>query len=290
MPAKRLGGKWADVLRSHGVQSVPMDDNEKRPQIYTSQWWSGFPSSAMNELNPQNIAALPGLVSRLIVIDLDGPDELIRNYFAARPVLPVSWQVITSSGGRHMWYRMPEYIKRPISKCRLWKGDGKHEEILVLGDRSLATCPPSRYAKGRQYKWTGSKHPLNSDLARCPEWLVDEIMALQERPKMVTVPLDSPTGLFFSTGSEFDRGFEVHDKLAVLVRYGLRLATNRANPSGWIPCFRPGDDDRVPSASVRSDGSILWTSVHGGVGFWQALVLLGAFLSVDDAKKELRKS
>jgi hypothetical protein len=52
MPAKRLGGKWADVLRTHGVQSVPMDDNEKRPQIYTSQWWSGFPSSAMFQFTP----------------------------------------------------------------------------------------------------------------------------------------------------------------------------------------------------------------------------------------------
>ena len=267
-----------------------MDDNEKRPQVYTSQWWSGFPSTAMNELNPQNIAALPGLVSRLVVIDLDGPSELIRPYFDARPVLPRSWQVRTSSGGLHLWFRLPDWLKRPISKCRLWQGHGKHEEILVMGDRSLATCPPSRYASGKQYKWIGSRHPLNSDLARCPEWLVDEILEKQIQPKLTTIPEDRPVGLFFGTGSEFDRGFEVHNKLELLVRYGLKLATNRANPSGWIPCFRPGDNDRVPSASVREDGAVLWTSVHGGIGFWQALVLLGAFSDIDDAKTQLRKS
>lgn len=286
-----IAAKWADKLREHGIQTVPMDDNEKRPAIRTSEWWSGFPQSAMHELSPNNIAALPGLVSRLLVIDLDGPDELIRDYFKARPVLRNTWKVVTSSGGTHLWYRLPEWVTRPITKCRLWQGEGKHQEILILGDRSLASCPPTRYAIGRSYKWTGSKHPLNSKLPVAPEWLMDEVMQAQER-KPVEQPLvtfESTSGLYFGTGGGYERAWEVHDKLSVLVGYGLKLATSRPNPSGWISCYRPGGDDRVPSASVRADGSVLWTSHHGSVSFWQALVLLGAFHDTDSAKAYLTK-
>lgn len=281
--------KWAGILRDHGIQTLPMDNDTKRPMVRSSEWWGGFPESAMNELSPRNIAALPGVVSRLLVIDLDGPDDLVRQYFKAKPVLPDSWKVSTSSGGMHLWFRLPEWVRRPISKCKLWQGEGKHEEIAVLGDRSLATCPPTRYATGKQYKWLQPKHPLNSKLATAPGWLMDDVMALQERPVELPVVPPQRSGLFFSTGKDYERLFEVHDKLAVLVQHGLKLAGGRPNASGWISCYRPGGDDRSPSASVRHDGSVLWTSHHGGMSFWSALVLLGAYPDEQSAKDYLLK-
>ena len=71
---------WVKVLNDHGINTVPMSSEQKMPLIQTSQYWSGFPLSAMKDLSPKNIAALPGLASRLLVLDLDGPQDKIREF------------------------------------------------------------------------------------------------------------------------------------------------------------------------------------------------------------------
>lgn len=279
--ARDLGAKWADKLASHGVRCIPMDPINKRPMVHTSSWWGGFPVSAMRELQPQNISALCGQVSRLIVIDLDGPDELLRSYWRGKPALPLTWQVRTSSGGRHLWYRIPDWHKQPMPRCKLWQGQGKHEEIAILGERSLATCPPSQYGSGQQYKWLAGKNPLTSPMATLPAWLLNEIIAVTHRsapaPETPEIGvIEQPQGMTFPVGESRIDPLPI-DRLAVLRSHGLKLASSRPNPSGWIACYRPHDNDRVPSASVKYDGSVLWTSSNGAMGFWDALCLLGNY-------------
>lgn len=274
--ARDLGARWAEMLNSHGIKCIPMDPNNKRPYVRTSNWWGGFPVSAMQELKPKNIAALCGQVSGLIVIDLDGPADLLCSYWRGKPVLPNTWQVRTPSGGRHLWYRIPDWYKQPIGRCKLWQGQGKHEEIAILGERSLATCPPSRFGSGNQYKWMRGPNPLTSPLATLPAWLLQEIMAINLRSAIpATINIDTSPGMVFGVGETREYG-EIN-RLQVLRDHGLKLAANRPNPSGWIACYRPHDDDRVPSASVKEDGSVLWTSSHGALGFWDALCLLGNY-------------
>lgn len=275
--------EWAKKLNQHGILTVPMAVDDKYPLVYTSQYFGkGFPLSAYEDLRPQNIAALPGLASRLVVLDLDGPQELICAWFKSRPALPRTWQVTSGGGGRHLWFRLPSWWTRPVPNVQLWKGTGKHEEILVLGDRKLASCPPSRYGSGKMYKWAGSSNPLNSDCGYAPRWLLDEIYEAA-RPKV-----SRQVGVRPMTTREFAPSDEIQDRLKILVDFGLRLA-GRENASGWIPCHRPGDTgDRRPSASARADGSVVWTSDKGSMDFWSVLVALKAFPTTQDAIEALR--
>lgn len=274
---------WAKELDSHGIKTVPMASDDKYPLVKTSQYFGiGFPLSAYEDLRPQNLAALPGLASRLVVLDLDGPQELVRAYFESRPALPRTWQVTTGGGGRHIWFRLPGWWTRPVPNVRLWQGDGKHQEIAVLGDRKLASCPPTRYSVGKGYKWAGSSNPLNSRCGIAPKWLLDEIYE-QARPKAT-----AQGGIRNMSTREFAPSEEIQDRLKILIDCGLRLA-GRENSAGWIPCYRPGDsNDRRPSASVRADGSVVWTSDKGSVYFWDVLVLLGAFPNTQAAIEAIR--
>ena len=273
---------WIKVLKDHGINTVPMSSEQKMPLIQTSQYWSGFPLSAMNDLQPKNIAALPGLASRLLVLDLDGPQDMMRAFFQDRPALPRTWQVSTGGGGLHLWLRLPHWYKRPIPNVRLWQGTGKHEEILVLGDRRLASCPPTQYGSGKMYKWTGSVNPLTGKCGIAPQWLLGEI---EDKTTQKKQPFTG--SLTFSASRSLAPSDEIPERLSILQSYGLRLA-GKPNQAGWIPCYRPGDpNDSRPSASVRIDGSVVWTS-GGSMDFWGALVALHAFDSIEAAVAAIR--
>jgi hypothetical protein len=222
--------------------------------------------------------------SRLFVLDLDGPKEMVYAWFASRPAMPKTWQVRTGSGGLHIWFRYPDWLRGVIPNCQLWRGDGKHQEIAVLGNRKLASCPPTQYGNGNRYRWCGSINPLKSKCAVAPQWLLQEIFEQKQVVKQKEI----------SQGRRFENTFfapsdEIPEKLQVLVKAGLRLAQAKPNESGWISCYRPGDpNDKRPSASVRQDGSCVWVAGHGVLDFWSALVALGAFPNVETAVAVIR--
>lgn len=284
MRKNQLTVEWAKVLMDYGICLVPMFDEDKIPMISINDYPKGLPLAAMQDLAPQNISALTGMDSRLMVLDLDGPKELVNEWFKNKPALPKTWMVRTGSGGLHIWFRYPDWITRPVPNCQVWRGAGRHEELAVLGSRKLATCPPTRYSQKKVYRWAGATNPLKSKCAVAPYWLLHEIFST----KVQQVSVKIASGERFPTFN-FAPSEEIPDRLQILIRAGLRLAQTKPNSSGWISCYRPGDEsDRRPSASVYMDGSRVWVAGTGTLDFWSALVALKAFPTVEAAVAAIR--
>lgn len=285
---RELAVGWSRVLRGRwGIATIPISAEAKRPLIYTSEYWSSFPPrpvplGIVEDFKPRNIAVQTGVASGVVVIDVDDP-AACREWFASVPRLPQTWTVKTGGGGLHFYFRLPEWLAAPLHKAILWKGDGKHQEVAFIAEQGMAITAPSRFEK-RMYKWSAGPNPLRCRPAVMPRWLVELVMAKnaeKRAPKVASVHEvnKNQTHLrqwtFTTSSARFNREGSPDNRLDQLVQAGLRLASRRANASGWIACYRPDRDERVPSASVREDGSVVWTPEES-FSFQQTLDILNS--------------
>jgi len=268
---------WANKLWDFGISPIPISPEAKRPLIRTSEWWGKpFPVSYLERFPNCNLAAQTGVVSRLIVVDIDNTDAT-KPFWLSRERLPRSWAVKTGGGGLHLWFRIPAWWNRPFSRTILWKGEAKHTEVAVLADRSMAICPPSKFRGSKAYVWDVDCNPLNGPLANAPAWLLKECCDRYYEPKVKTYAGKTFTGERNSGWSEAVS--RIPDKIALYESWGLRIASRYVNSDGWMRCHRPGEEDRNASASVRPDNGLLWTSNQETFTLPQVAVILGAFLS-----------
>lgn len=287
MSDKNLVMAWAEKLfNDHEISCIPIAKDAKRPLIQTSQWWGKHVPISLIERYDCNLAVQTGTVNRLLVIDVDNPAKA-SSWFCQHPPLPSTWSVRTGGGGLHLYFRQPRWWDRSIPKTRLWVGDQKHEEVLCLGDRAMAICPPSKIGANKQYKFEFGLNPLQTKIAYAPPWLLKEVVDHSSPAKLPAVEsASSDPWVFPVRGRRIETGElldQIPDKLSHLVQWGLRLAGDRPNASGWMPAHRPGDRDECPSASVRPDSGSVWTSTHGVMSFFEASVALGAFADVQSA-------
>ena len=126
-------------------------------------WWTKSPDAL--------IGMPTGEVSGLVVLDIDvknghcGDDSL----YALQEVhdkLPDTVEVLTTTGGRHLYFCYPGVrVKSTSSEL----GDG----LDVRGDGGYVIVPPSRI-NGKAYEWEASSPPKAADM---PGWLVDLVRA-----------------------------------------------------------------------------------------------------------------
>jgi len=293
---KKLIMAWAgEFMEKHEISCIPIARDAKRPLIQTSQWWGRHvPLDVIDSFDDCNIAVQTGTVNRLIVIDVDNPAKA-SGWFQQHPPLPSTWSVRTGGGGLHLYFQQPKWWDRDIPKTRLWKGEEKHEEVLCLGDRAMAVCPPSKFVQSRQYKFEYGNSPLQSRMAFAPAWLMKEIADHGGRKNELPSAYKSADSdpwkfpVYSSRLQHRDLLDLIPNKIEMLVSWGLRLASRNENASGWIPAHRPGDRDAVPSASVRPDTGAVWTSTSGVMSFFEAAVALGAFSDVESVLGHFRK-
>ena len=111
-----------------------------------------------------NIGIVTGIVSRLVVLDIDprhdGDDALILLQRKHGP-LPHTVEALTGGGGRHVYFLHPG--KPMHNKVGLVAG------IDLRADGGLVVAPPSVHPSGRFYAW--EHHPDATALAVMPLWL-----------------------------------------------------------------------------------------------------------------------
>ncbi len=154
---------------SKGWSVFPCEPDDKKPKIRRGfkaattdpeeirQWWTNTPDA--------NIGVATGEVSGIVVLDVDvknGVDgeaslrELLRVQGAE---LPPTLESRTPSGGRHLFFSVPEGVKVRSSAGTLGPG------LDVRGEGGYVVVSPSR-VNGTQYEWHGSKY-----VAPAPDWL-----------------------------------------------------------------------------------------------------------------------
>lgn len=125
-----------------------------------------------------NIAVATGPGSGVFVVDVDpahGGDESLALLIAHYGPLPDTWETLTASGGRHLWYawpELPDFIT--IGNVTAGPTGGPLGPGLdVRGEGGYVVIPPSDRGILGVYCWELSSIPGEVPLAPAPEWLVE---------------------------------------------------------------------------------------------------------------------
>lgn len=270
--------KWAGFYQSRGLCPLPSDptpdDGRKKPLCrYRDFFEAPAPGDLFEQFPTSNIQVITGRFWRLLVIDCDGQAGADWLFSLDRPI-PKTWAVRSGGGGLHLWFRLPENYAKPLPKGFLWKGDGKHEAVERLCDRSLAMAPPSIHpVSGKRYVWANdarflppTKLPLPAD---CPRWLLDLKPIERERSTLVITPpqdgasrLESPIRGRYRVADVLDA---IPDKIALAASWGLRFEGRRTQ-DGWWPAHAFDRPDDVASAAVHEDTGF-YTDLGSGTRF-----------------------
>jgi hypothetical protein len=291
-----LTRKWASFYASRGFNPLPARADEKRPLVRFAQWWDEPAPDDLFDRHPTtNVQLMTGRRWRLLVLDLDGPEG--RNKFEAMAEvecksIPRTWATHSGGDGMHLWFLLPTGYRRELPKAFLWKGSGKHASIERLCDHSLIMVPPSIHPKtGERYRFLDrSRSPLSLPMpAPCPAW----VLALRPlAPDRATVPYAAPAvAMRVVTARGRFRASDVldaiPDKPGLARAWGLRVASDRPNGAGWIPCHAIGREDRTPSASISAESGRYWEPGTRTIGLFELAVRLGAYADWRDALADL---
>ena len=186
---------YADAL---GLHVFPVDPETKRPHrmlggrgglhhatrdpTWIREWWTTDPHARIGV----NLGA-----SRLAAFDFEGPEkggdpdacrDAIRTAFSGDG-LPVTWETVTPSGGRHVLYRVPERVtvkggKLPVQGPGLdvLRADGLY--VIVPAVVPDPACDGWRDMDGRRWAVFPARDP-----APLPEWVI-EARTPRPRPKV----------------------------------------------------------------------------------------------------------
>ena len=165
----------------HPLPVFPLSEGNKTPLIgkkrggngcldattapeQVKRWWTNYPNA--------NIGIATGEKSGVIVIDVDIKhhegkfgDESLGELEKKLGELPDTWETITPSGGRHIWFKYPRGydIRNSESKLGQW--------IDVRANGGYVVAPPSVLKNGK-YEWDAGLTPNDTPLAEIPEaWL-----------------------------------------------------------------------------------------------------------------------
>jgi hypothetical protein len=167
-----------------GWSVIPIEPRGKRPlirwQVYehrrteareAAEWFRRWPDA--------NIAVVTGVVSGLVVLDLDprhgAEDSLAQLEQAHGPVDPTV-EVETGGGGRHLYFAHPGDLQP--SRVGLAPG------IDLRGDGGYVVAPPSTHASGEAYRWVRS--PAVCPLTPLPGWLCEKPEEARHRGHSLT--------------------------------------------------------------------------------------------------------
>ena len=162
----RPGGKAPLIPASEGGHGC-LDATIDRDTI--ERWFTAAPRA--------NLGAATGEAAGCIVIDVDVKhlegkfgDETLADLEAELGPLPESWETLTPSGGRHLWFRYPAGHNLRNSESRL----GPWLDVRANG--GYVCCPPSVTEKG-SYQWEAGHLPEETPLAELPGAWLDRLLS-----------------------------------------------------------------------------------------------------------------
>lgn len=173
----------AVALFRRGWSIIPLQEREKKPAIvwrsYQTRRASREELEAWFAAGSSNIGIVTGALSGLVVLDIDplkGGEDSLWALEQAHGILPLTPEVCTGSGGRHLYFQHPGRVI-PNSTGALGPG------LDVRGDGGYVVGPPSIHPNGRFYEWEAAHHPDDLPLALVPGWLLNKLATTPKRPE-----------------------------------------------------------------------------------------------------------
>ena len=153
-------------LTSHGC----LDATADMAQI--GEWWTQHPDA--------KIAIATGTKNGIFVVDVDADKDgeaSLRDIEQKCAALPSTVEVITGGGGRHLYFRLPDFDEAPSIKNSVSK---LAPGIDIRGDGGYVIAPPSIHPDTkRAYRRSVDSA---SEFADAPVWLITLLARAQLRP------------------------------------------------------------------------------------------------------------
>jgi len=171
----------------HGFHVFPLSPRSKMPLIDSK----GFYDASRDEMvirdwlgqGNNNVAIRTGSCSGVFVYDEDmhdgkeGPASTAKLEEEYGPLPPTLTQK-TGSGGRHLFYRLPDGVS---VKSR----NGFRPGIDIKAEKGYVVAPPSIHPCGEKYEWVT---PLDTPIAEAPDWLIRLVTERSRPRKLGLVP------------------------------------------------------------------------------------------------------
>ncbi len=177
-------------LARKGFRVFPLAPRSKRPLVdrFTARssvdettirkWWGKWPEANIG-------ISLQGL----LVIDVDGEtgaESLAK--LRERRELPPTATVITGSGGKHLFFKLPAGV-RCIPRT-LDAGTLKHftdlDKIDLKGSGGLVVGAGSVNSKGNPYSWITEPESV-ADITPAPQWMINELCGPEKPEYLATL-------------------------------------------------------------------------------------------------------
>jgi hypothetical protein len=235
-----------------GWSVIPIEPRGKRPlvrwQVYqhrhpdateVAEWFRRWPDA--------NIAVVTGIVSGVVVLDLDprhGADTSLQALEHKHGSIAETVEARTGGGGRHLYFAHPGEI--------LHNRVGLAPGVDLRGDGGYVVAPPSVHASGASYRWERS--PDVCPLAPVPDWLTE---ASQEQGRRGH-PISYWRGLLRQGVDEGERNNSIASLAGHLLWHGVDPEVAAELLLAWnaTHCRPPLEPEEV----VRTVASI--TSLH----------------------------
>jgi Bifunctional DNA primase/polymerase, N-terminal len=179
-------------VEEFGVPVFPLRPSGKEPAIAKEQGGEGFKDATRDVTQIRRWAAeyrtcnwgMPtGAVTGIFALDIDikpaegkRGDETLDRLMTEHGPLPDTVTTLTTTGGMHLWFRLPEgaTIKSSSEK----HGSG----FDVKAEGGYLVIPPSQI-NGRAYQFEASGDPSEVGIAQAPAWLIELLTAKPEPEK-----------------------------------------------------------------------------------------------------------
>ena len=294
----------ARLYRKLGYNVLPSRHDEKRPMVKFAHLWEEMaPAEWFSDqwfFDTGCLQIMTGRHWRLAVIDLDGQEAVdawpdLRPLRAPSP--PRTWESTSGGGGRHLWFTIPSSMCiDPMPKRLLWKGEGKHQAVEFLCDKSLVMAPPSIHPKtGRVYRFRAGHSPRDmSRPAYLPRWVIDlpSIEVPKPQPVAPSRPISGPprkvlSGPLPNWTTRQEVLASVHDKAALAASWGLRFAARPCESNGWVSVHDFNREDHDPSARFHPEMGRFWRPGERTIGLFDLGVELGVYADWRDCCADL---
>jgi hypothetical protein len=157
-------------------------------EIQIRDWWTKFPTA--------NVGLLTGKNSGFFVLDIDtkyGGEctlEYLQEFYRAElgknyTPLPKTLTANTGSGGRHLFFKYPTDISIRGSVQEIGSG------LDIRADGNYVVASPSNHKSKKNYTWFG----INTPLLDAPDWLIIEIMSIDQKKSSTETTNASPSRL-----------------------------------------------------------------------------------------------
>lgn len=268
-----------------GRPVFPCDAERKRPLLAKAEGGQGFKDASTDETLirawwsrwPEALIGMPtGAVTGCFIVDIDVKGEkqgeeswglVLRTW---GPV-PETWETITATGGRHLWFAHPgRGLVVPNRAGRLGQGNenwgrGAYPtvpfakaaggqllvpDVDIRGDGGYVILPGSSLRDGRGYAWEGSSDPEEGAvLATAPGWLLALVVTDEKAASSAPVAGRAPAAGLIGAGQRNDHLFRMGRSLrgkglseAVILAALLEENATRCDPP-------------LPEAEVRASAA-----------------------------------